>query len=61
MDLLNLHHSKTSIKLVQFYPIANVVGNFIIFNIKGSSYRLTLSIYYGIQTVDYEYFLTYSD
>jgi mRNA-degrading endonuclease HigB of HigAB toxin-antitoxin module len=61
MDLLNLHHSRTSIKLVQFYTIGNVVGNFIILNIKGSSYRLIVSIYFEIQTVNYQYFLTYSD
>ncbi|KHG39820.1 MAG: type II toxin-antitoxin system HigB family toxin [Aphanizomenon flos-aquae KM1D3_PB] len=42
-------------------PTADAVGNFIVFNIKGNSYRLIVSIDYAIQTVYYKYFLTHAE
>jgi mRNA interferase HigB len=45
----------------QFYPTADVVGNFTIFNIKGNAYRLIVSIDYETQTVYYKYFLTHAE
>jgi mRNA interferase HigB len=43
------------------YPTADAVGNFIVFNIKGNSYRLIVSIDYAIQTIYYKYFLTHAE
>lgn len=48
-------------EVIQVYPTADVVGNFTIFNIKGNTYRLIVSIDYEIQTVYYKYFLTHAD
>ena len=48
-------------ELREFYPTADAVGNFIVFNIKGNSYRLIVSIDYVIQTVYYKYFLTHAE
>ncbi|QOV21853.1 type II toxin-antitoxin system HigB family toxin [Anabaenopsis elenkinii] len=45
----------------QVYPTADVVSNFTVFNIKGNTYRLIVSIDYEIQTVYYKYFLTHAE
>ncbi|WP_392532231.1 type II toxin-antitoxin system HigB family toxin [Nostoc sp. C117] len=45
----------------QFYPTADLVGNFTVFNIKGNAYRLIVSIDYEIQTIYYKYFLTHAE
>jgi mRNA interferase HigB len=40
---------------------AEAVGNFTVFNIKGNSYRLIVSIDYEDGTIYYKYFLTHAD
>lgn len=45
----------------QSYPSADVVSNFTVFNFKGNTYRLIVSIDYEIQTVYYKYFLTHAE
>ncbi len=43
------------------YRDAEAVGNFTVFNIKGNSYRLIVSINYEDQTIYYKYFLTHAE
>lgn len=44
-----------------FYPSADAVGNFIVFNIKGKAYRLIVSIDYEGQIIYVKYVLTYAE
>ncbi|NJL19866.1 MAG: type II toxin-antitoxin system HigB family toxin [Leptolyngbyaceae cyanobacterium SM1_3_5] len=43
------------------YRDAEAVGNFTVFNIKGSAYRLIVEVDYESQVVYYKYFLTHAD
>ena len=45
----------------QSFSSAEAVGNFTIFNIKGSHYRLILDINYQKQLVFFKYFLIHAD
>ncbi len=45
----------------QIYPSADAVGNFTVFNIKGNTYRLIVSIDYEDGTIYYKYFLTHAE
>lgn len=45
----------------QIYASAEAVGNFTVFNIKGNSYRLIVSIDYVDGTIYYKYFLTHAE
>jgi mRNA interferase HigB len=45
----------------QFYPSADPVGNFTVFNIKGNTYRLIVSIDYECQIVYVKYVLTHAE
>jgi mRNA interferase HigB len=45
----------------QIYPSAEAVGNFTVFNIKGNTYRLIISIDYEDGTIYYKYFLTHAE
>ena len=45
----------------QIYPSADSVGNFTVFNIKGNTYRLIVSIDYEDGTIYYKYFLTHAE
>jgi mRNA interferase HigB len=45
----------------QIYPNAEAVGNFTVFNIKGNTYRLMVSINYEDGTIYYKYFLTHGE
>ena len=43
-----------------FYPSADRVGNFTVFNIKGNNYRLITSIIYSAQRIYIKYVLTHA-
>jgi mRNA interferase HigB len=43
------------------YRDAEVVSNFMVFNIKGNKYRFIISIDYEEQMVYYKYFLTHAE
>ena len=43
------------------YRSAEAVGNFTVFNIKGTRYRLILSIDYEAQIAYFKYFLTHAE
>jgi mRNA interferase HigB len=45
----------------QIYRDTDVVGNFVVFNIKGNNYRLIVGIDYVDQTVYFKYFLTHAE
>jgi mRNA interferase HigB len=45
----------------QIYPSTDAVGNFTVFDIKGNTYRLIVSINYEDGTIYYKYFLTHSE
>jgi mRNA interferase HigB len=45
----------------QIYTSAESVGNFTVFNIKGNTYRLIVSIDYEDGTIYYKYFLTHAE
>jgi mRNA interferase HigB len=45
----------------QIYPSAESVGNFTVFNIKGNTYRLIVSIDYQDGTIYYKIFLTHAE
>ena len=45
----------------QIYSSAEAVGNFTVFNIKGNTYRLIVSIDYEDGTIYYKYFLTHAE
>ena len=45
----------------QIYASAEAVSNFTVFNIKGNTYRLIVSIDYEDGTIYYKYFLTHAE
>lgn len=45
----------------QVYPNADTVGNFTVFNIKGNTYRLIVSIDYEGQIIYVKYVLTHAE
>lgn len=45
----------------KFYPSADGVGNFTVFNIKGNDYRLIVSIEYQKQMIYVKYVLTHAE
>lgn len=45
----------------QLFPSADTVGNFTVFNIKGNTYRLIVSIDYAAQIVYVKYVLTHAE
>jgi mRNA interferase HigB len=45
----------------QSFPKAEAVGNFTVFNIKGNSYRLIVSIDYEAQIIYVKYVLTHAE
>ena len=45
----------------QIYPSADAVSNFTVFDIKGNTYRLIVSINYQDGTIYYKYFLTHAE
>jgi mRNA interferase HigB len=45
----------------QFYPSADLVGNFTVFNIKGNDYKLIVSIDYQKQIIYIKYVLTHAE
>ena len=52
---------KNLVEVRQFYPSADSVGNFTVFNIKGNDYRLIVSIDYQRQIVYIKYILTHAE
>ena len=49
------------IEVQQTYALAEAVGNFTVFNIKGNRYRLIVSINYSKQIIYFKYFLTHAE
>jgi mRNA interferase HigB len=49
------------IEVQQTYALAEAVGNFTVFNIKGNRYRLIVSINYPKQIIYFKYFLTHAE
>lgn len=45
----------------QFYPSADPVSNFTVFNIKGNDYRLIVDIVYSPQRIYIKYVLTHAE
>lgn len=54
-------HWKNLVEVRQFYPSADSVGNFTVFNIKGNYYRLIVSIDYQRQIIYIKYVLTHAE
>lgn len=51
----------TFIEVQSVFSTAEVVGNFIVFNLKGKKYRLIVSIDYEGQLIYIKYILTHAD
>jgi mRNA interferase HigB len=49
------------VEVQQTYALAEAVGNFTVFNIKGNRYRLIVSIDYSKQIIYFKYFLTHAE
>jgi mRNA interferase HigB len=49
------------IEVQSVFPTAEAVGNFTVFNIKGNSYRLIVSIDYERQLIYIKYILTHAE
>ena len=49
------------IEVQEFFSTAESAGNFTVFNVKGNSYRLILSIDYEAQVAYFKYFLTHAE
>ena len=49
------------LEVQQTYALAEAVGNFTVFNIKGNRYRLIVSIDYSKQIIYFKYFLTHAE
>jgi mRNA interferase HigB len=52
---------KNLAEVKKIYPSADLVSNFTVFNIKGNTYRLIVSIDYESQVVYVKYVLTHSE
>lgn len=52
---------KSLVEVRQFYPSADAVGNFTVFNIKGNDYRLIVHIDYRRQIAYIKYVLTHAE
>jgi mRNA interferase HigB len=49
------------VEVQSVFPTAEAVGNFTVFNIKGNSYRLIVSIDYERQLIYIKYILTHAE
>lgn len=49
------------VEVQSFYPKAEAVGNFTVFNIKGNKYRLIVAINYQTQRIYIKYVLTHAE
>ena len=49
------------VEVQQTYALAEAVGNFTVFNVKGNRYRLIVSIDYSKQIIYFKYFLTHAE
>lgn len=49
------------VEVQSIFPMAEAVGNFTVFNIKGNKYRLIVSIDYEMQLIYIKYILTHAE
>ncbi len=52
---------KNLIEVREFYPYADLVGKYTVFNIKGNEYRLIVEINYRKQTIYLRFILTHPE
>lgn len=52
---------KNLLEMQEVFSSAEAVGSFTVFNVKGNSYRLILSIDYEVQVAYFKYFLTHAE
>lgn len=59
--IANKAHWSNLVEVQSVFPRAEAVGNFTVFNIKGNSYRLIVSIDYEKQLIYVKYILTHAE
>ena len=60
-EVVKIATQQNLVEVQQTYALAEAVGNFTVFNIKGNRYRLIVSIDYSKQIIYFKYFLTHAE